>query len=115
MYALGAVVLAAGASERFGVHNKLLVDIDGEPLIRHVVRVIIDSGIAEVVVVTGYDVARIAAALQGLALRRAHNKAWRSGMGTSVATGIAALRADIEGADGPRRAVVQISSAIEVF
>ena len=98
MRALGAVVLAAGASERFGAENKLLTDIAGEPLIRRVVRETIGSGIAEVVVVTGHDRARIGAALEGLAIRRVHNRDWRSGMGTSVAAGIGALRADIEGA-----------------
>jgi molybdenum cofactor cytidylyltransferase len=98
MRALGAVVLAAGTSERFGAENKLLADIDNESLIRHVVQAIIGSGIAEVVIVTGYDEGRIAATLEGLAIRRAHNGDWRSGMGTSVATGIAALHADIEGA-----------------
>jgi molybdenum cofactor cytidylyltransferase len=53
MRALGAVVLAAGASERFGADNKLLVNINGEPLIRRVVREIIGSGITELVAVTG--------------------------------------------------------------
>jgi molybdenum cofactor cytidylyltransferase len=98
MNALGAIVLAAGASERFGAENKLLSNIDSEPLIRRVVKEIIGSGITEVVIVTGYDEARIAAALEGLAIRRAFNGDWQSGMGTSVAVGIAALHADIEGA-----------------
>jgi molybdenum cofactor cytidylyltransferase len=98
MCALGAVVLAAGASERFGAENKLLADINSEPLIRRVVKAIIGSGIAEIVSVTGYDERRIAAALQGLAIRSVYNDDWQLGMGTSVATGTAALHADIEGA-----------------
>jgi molybdenum cofactor cytidylyltransferase len=98
MNALGAVVLAAGASERFGAENKLLSNIDGEPLIRSVVQEIIGSGIAEVVVITGYEEARIATALEGLAIRRVCNGDWQWGMGTSIAAGIAALQADIEGA-----------------
>jgi molybdenum cofactor cytidylyltransferase len=81
MGALGAVVLAAGASERFGADNKLLVNIAGELLIRRVVQEIIGSGIAEVVIVTGYDEARIAAALEGLAIRRAHNRGLAIGHG----------------------------------
>jgi molybdenum cofactor cytidylyltransferase len=121
MHALGAVVLAAGVSERFGADNKLLAKIDGEPLIRRVVREIIGSGIAEVVVVTGYDEAKITAALEGLAIRCAHNGDWRSGMGRSIAAGIGALRADILGAfvvpgDMPRltsNLLVRIASAFE--
>jgi CTP:molybdopterin cytidylyltransferase MocA len=41
MRALGTVVLAAGASERFGTENKLLADISGDSLIRNVVREVI--------------------------------------------------------------------------
>ena len=59
---------------------------------------VIGSGIAEVVVVTGWDKVRIATAIEDLPARCAHNKNWRSGMGTSVAAGIAALHGDIEGA-----------------
>ncbi|MDX1400906.1 MAG: nucleotidyltransferase family protein [Kiloniellales bacterium] len=98
MCALGAVVLAAGASERFGGDNKLLATIDGEPLIRRVVRTVLDSGVAELVVVCGYEEDRIMEAVEGLAVRRACNRDWRLGMGTSVAAGIAALRPDLEGA-----------------
>lgn len=98
MRALGAVLLGAGMSERFGTENKLLADIGGDPLIRKVVSEVIGSGIAEVVVVTGWDKVRIATAIEDLPARCAHNKNWRSGMGTSVAAGIAALHGDIEGA-----------------
>ena len=49
------MLLGAGMSERFGTENKLLADIGGDPLIRKVVSEVIDSGIAEVVVVTGWD------------------------------------------------------------
>src|SRR5262245_45463065 len=98
MSVLGAVVLAAGSSERFGAENKLLANIDSEALIRRVVHAIIDCGIAEAVVVTGYDEEKITAALEGLAVRRAHNGEWRLGMGSSVAAGIAALHTNVAGA-----------------
>lgn len=98
MGGLSAVVLAAGASERFGAGNKLLAEIGGETLIRKVVRGCLDGAIAEPVVVTGCDETQIAAALQGLPVRLTHNAAWRSGMGTSIVSGIAALGPDIEGA-----------------
>ncbi len=98
MRALGAIVLAAGPSERFGTENKLLVDIGGDALIRVVVGAVIGAGIADVVAVTGCDEERIAAALEGLPVRYARNATWRSGMGTSIAAGIAALGKDTEGA-----------------
>jgi molybdenum cofactor cytidylyltransferase len=98
MCALGAIVLAAGKSERFGTENKLLAEVGGDRLIRKVVREALGSGIEEVVVVTGWDEPRIAATLEDLSARRVYNKNWRSGIGTSVAAGVAALRPDIEGA-----------------
>ena len=52
---IGAVLLAAGASHRFGTENKLLANIGGKPLIRWVAEEITHSGAAEVVVVTGCD------------------------------------------------------------
>ncbi|HEX2335158.1 MAG TPA: nucleotidyltransferase family protein [Hyphomicrobiaceae bacterium] len=121
MRALGAVVLGAGMSERFGTENKLLADIGGDPLIRNVVREVIGSGIADVVVVTGWDETRIATAIEDLPARCAHNENWRSGMGTSVAAGIAALHGDIEGAfivpgDMPRLTsilLVRLASAFD--
>jgi len=54
MAEIGAVLLAAGASQRFGVDNKLLADIGGKPLIRWVAEESVHSG-AEVIVVTGCD------------------------------------------------------------
>lgn len=98
MRALGAIVLAAGPSERFGAENKLLAEIGGDALIRLVVRAVMGAGIADVVVVTGSEEERIAAALDALSLRYAHNANWRTGMGTSIATGIAALGVSTEGA-----------------
>jgi molybdenum cofactor cytidylyltransferase len=54
MAEIGAVLLAAGASQRFGPDKKLLANIRGKPLIRWVAEEIVDSG-AEAVVVTGCD------------------------------------------------------------
>ncbi len=36
MAAIGVILLAAGASQRFGTENKLLVDLGGQPLVRRV-------------------------------------------------------------------------------
>src|SRR5262249_42586542 len=83
----------AGASQRFGADNKLLTSIGGKPLIRRVAAEILDNG-AEVVVVTGCD----HQALDGLALRFAHNPNWRRGMGSSLAVGVMVLESQALGA-----------------
>jgi len=95
---IAAIVLAAGASQRFGAHNKLVASIAGVPLVRRVTEVVLGGGVAEVIVVTGCDAALIEGALAGLPVRLVANARWQSGMGSSIAAGVAALRADVEGA-----------------
>ncbi|PWB89757.1 nucleotidyltransferase family protein [Methylocystis sp. MitZ-2018] len=94
---IAAVLLAAGASKRFGQDNKLLSDLGGKPLIRRVAEAVVCSGV-EIVVVTGCDRLLIEKALEGLPLRFAHNLNWESGMGSSIAVGINALGQQVEAA-----------------
>lgn len=89
---VAAIVLAAGMSTRMG-RNKLLLDLDGEPLLRRVVRRSLDAGLEPVVVVLGHDAERTAAALDGLPCRTVVNGDYREGTGTSLKTGLAALPA----------------------
>jgi molybdenum cofactor cytidylyltransferase len=49
-----AIVTAAGSAERFG-GKKLLTPIDGEPLLDHTIRALLEGGAAEVIVVVGRD------------------------------------------------------------
>jgi molybdenum cofactor cytidylyltransferase len=95
---IAGVVLAAGRSTRFGGANKLLAEIDGEPLVRRAVRAARDGGLAEVVVVTGHQAEAVTAALDGLAVRFVHNPDFAEGQSTSVRAGIAAVPADCEAA-----------------
>ncbi len=90
---LAAVVLAAGSSRRYGAANKLLSDWQGMPMVRHVVETVAASGVAqEVVVVTGWDGDAVEAALEGFHCVR--NPIWETGMGLSLAVGVAACQAD---------------------
>jgi len=97
MMEIGAVLLAAGASQRFGADNKLLANIGGKPLIRWVAEEIVGSG-TEVIVVTGCDHLLTEEALKDLPLRFAHNLNWRRGMGSSIAAGVTALDSEVRGA-----------------
>jgi molybdenum cofactor cytidylyltransferase len=88
---LSAVVLAAGSSSRMSGRNKLLLPIDGVPLVRRSVAVVLGHPFAEVVVVTGHQAAEVEAALQGLPVRFARNPQHAEGQMTSVRHGLASL------------------------
>jgi molybdenum cofactor cytidylyltransferase len=94
---IAAVLLAAGASRRFGDDNKLLAHIDGRTLLERIVNALAIAGIADIVVVTGHDRAAVEEALRSRPVRFVHNAGWESGMGSSIAAGVAALDADAIG------------------
>ena len=94
---VAGLVLAAGQSRRMGPANKLLEEVEGEPLVRRVVRTALGADLAEVVVVVGHDSERVRASLAELPVRFVENDRWQEGMGTSVAEGVRSLQ---EGLDG---------------
>jgi len=88
-----ALILAGGAGRRFG-GGKLMADLGGVPVIRHVAQRVSGAGFVEVLVVTGADDAPIRAALGGLACRIVHAPDWSEGMAATLRTGIAALSSE---------------------
>jgi molybdenum cofactor cytidylyltransferase len=115
-----AIVLAAGASRRFGPNNKLLAEVDGVPLVCRVVDAIASGGAGEIVVVTGHEADAVKAALEERRVSIAHNPNWQEGMGTSVARGVAAIGESAAGAlivpgDMPSLPSQLISALIEAF
>jgi len=91
------IILAAGSATRMG-RNKLLLDLDGEPLVRRAARRAIEAGLDPVLVVLGHDAERTRAALDGLACRAVLNPAWASGQSTSLSAGVAAVPAGADAA-----------------
>ncbi len=88
---LAALVLAAGASSRLG-QPKQLVPFQGEQLILRAVRVAHEAGASPVFVVLGSNFESILEALAGNPYqpRILINKAWSSGMASSLRLGAAA-------------------------
>lgn len=86
-----AVVLAAGLSSRMEGPNKLLLPVGGEPAIRRSVRAVLDSGVQEVVVVTGHQGRDVMAAVLDLPVTIQPNIRYEDGQMRSVAIGVAAL------------------------
>jgi len=85
-----AVVLAAGRSQRMGT-QKLLLPVGGQPLIARIIDQVLASSVDCVLVVTGADTDRIAAALAGRSVTFVVNHDPQGEMLTSVRCGLAAL------------------------
>ena len=81
---VAGLVLAAGAGRRFG-GPKALVELDGERLVDRMVRVLRAGGCQPLVVVAG----AVPLAVSGATV--VDNPDWRTGMGSSLRSGLAAL------------------------
>ena len=96
---VSAVVLAAGESKRMD-RKKELLPVAGEPMIRTVVRRLLESvKVDEVIVVLGHEANGVGAALSGITDERLEligNGRYTEGMGTSLAQ---ATRACLWGTD----------------
>ena len=117
---IGAIVLAAGRSTRFGASNKLLADLDGVPLVRRTVGNIRDSRLSPVVVVTGHMAAEVQRALAGLDVTLVHNPDFAQGLSTSLRAGIKALPAGLDGVvvalgDMPQITAAHVDRLIAAF
>lgn len=89
---IAAVILAAGASRRMGASvNKLLLDVDGEPMVRRTVRRALEAGLSPVVVVLGHEAERVRAALHGLGCSFAENPDFTGPTSGSLHAGLRAL------------------------
>jgi molybdenum cofactor cytidylyltransferase len=92
-----AVVTAAGSAERFG-GKKLLTLVDGEPLLDHTIRALLDGGVAEVIVVVGRDaraeLERDVNALLDPRVRAVENPDPSRGMFSSIQQGVAQAQGD---------------------
>lgn len=94
---LSAIVLAAGQSVRMGGPNKLLQPLAGQPLLSHALKTVAGLHLGQVVVVTGRDGDDVARIARSHGLQTVHNKQFEHGMGTSIAAGANALRAEHAG------------------
>lgn len=72
---------------------KLLLEVEGRPIIRHAVERVISAGIRHVLVVAPPEHEALARALNGLEVRFRVNPAPEAGQGSSVSAGVRALAA----------------------
>jgi molybdenum cofactor cytidylyltransferase len=92
-----AVVTAAGSAERFG-GKKLLAPVDGEPLLDHTIRSLLEGGVTEVIVVVGTDargeLERDVNAMNDSRVRPVENPDPSRGMFSSIQVGVATANGD---------------------
>jgi len=92
---ISLIVLAAGESTRMK-ENKLLLKIDGETLIEHVVRSAKGSSVDEVVVVLGYEATKTKEHLAKLDCKFAVNENYMKGQSESVKVAFSAVSSNAE-------------------
>ena len=98
-----AIILAAGQAARYraagGMEaSKLVADVGGMPMVRHVAIAALASTARPVLVVTGHAQREVASALVGLAVQLVHNPDFVTGMASSLKAGVAALPLGAPGA-----------------
>lgn len=87
---IAIVVMAGGASRRLGKPKQLL-ELGGEPLVRHTVRTALGSQANEVIVVLGNLAGEIGAAIGDLGQRNVVNERFAEGQSTSMIAGLSAV------------------------
>jgi molybdenum cofactor cytidylyltransferase len=102
MTEIAAIILAAGRSTRFAGDQpgttKLIAELHGRPLVRHVADAALASTARPLIVVTGHARDLVQDALAGLPLTFIHNKAYATGLASSLRIGIAAVPPAVSGA-----------------
>jgi CTP:molybdopterin cytidylyltransferase MocA len=110
---VAGLLLAAGEGSRLG-RPKALVSIGGRTLVERGVELLRDGGTDPVVVVTG----AVDVSLPGVVT--VHNPDWRTGMGSSLRTGLSTLPADsaavvVALVDQPLIGIEAVSRLISAF
>ncbi len=116
---VAGLVLAAGSSSRMG-RNKLLFELEGEPLVRRAVRRAAAGGLDPVLVVVGHEADRVERALDGVAHRLVFNPDHERGINDSLRKGVTALSPEADAvmvmlADMPLVTAGMIAAMVERY
>src|SRR5947199_3964210 len=91
---IAGVILAAGASRRMGT-NKMLLELEGEALVRRAARRALAAGLSPVVVVLGHESDRAKGELTGLACEVVVNPDFTGPTSGSLQKGLEQLGPDV--------------------
>ena len=87
-YKIAAILLAAGGSSRMGGRPKQLLVYDGKTLLRRAVETLLASTCSPVVVILGAEFEKAKNEIEDLPLEIVRNENWRTGMSSSIKTGL---------------------------
>jgi molybdenum cofactor cytidylyltransferase len=88
---IAGVVLAAGASKRFGGAKQLAL-IDGRPMLEQAIRAMSTSGVGRVLVILGSDAEDVVAGIDLHGAEPLVAERWAEGQSASLATALAELQ-----------------------
>lgn len=91
-FAVGIIVLAAGASSRMG-EPKQLLPFEGETLLKRAVRTALESPCRPVIVVLGSNADGLQEEIEETGALVSVNRAWVEGMSSSIRCGLRSLQA----------------------
>src|SRR2546423_7282912 len=93
---VAGVIRAAGASRRMGAgRNKMLLQLEGESLLRRAARRAVAAGLSPVVVVLGHEADRARAELKGLSCESVVNSDFTGPTSGSLHKGLEQLGSDV--------------------
>ena len=93
---VAGVILAAGASRRMGAgRNKMLLQLEGESLLRRAARRALAAGLSPVIVVLGHEADKARAELQGLSCEAVVNPDFTGPTSVSLHLGLEQLGPDV--------------------
>ncbi|HSL43553.1 MAG TPA: selenium cofactor biosynthesis protein YqeC [Anaerolineales bacterium] len=87
---IAGIILAAGASIRFG-QPKQLLDWKGKSFVHAVAQTALEAGLSPVVLITGANAEQVASSVGDLNVSVINNREWQSGQGSSIKAGVQAL------------------------
>ncbi|MEH0074030.1 molybdopterin-binding/glycosyltransferase family 2 protein [Pannonibacter sp. Pt2] len=93
----GGIILAAGSSSRMAGGNKLLAQLEGKSVVRHVIDAADASYLEEVIMVTGHMAERVSEEADGSRVRAVINPGFDEGMASSIRLGLRTLPEDLDG------------------
>jgi molybdenum cofactor cytidylyltransferase len=108
---VAAIILAAGRSSRMG-RNKLLLELEGKPILCHAVDQALGAGLSEIIVVSGHQAGKVREALGNRAVKIIEAREHKLGMSASLKAGIRALSPKTEAALVMLGDMPQVSAAL---